>query len=129
MPVLRSTALFTRLLTICPRQAPPCFRAAARYKPGMGEPDGQALLCHRCGAELVGGRDQFYHVRITAVADPTPPHIDEADLQADLEKEIQDLLNELRGLGERELANQVFRRLTIQLCARCYAQWIENPAG
>jgi hypothetical protein len=30
-------------------------------------------------------------------------------------------------MSERELMDQVFRRLTIHLCGTCYRQWIEDP--
>jgi hypothetical protein len=32
-------------------------------------------------------------------------------------------------MSEREAMDQVFRRLTVFLCNRCYQDWIENPAG
>jgi hypothetical protein len=86
-------------------------------------------LCHRCGAELTPGEGNFYVVRIEAVADPTPPNISQEDLQGDLDSKIESLLRQTRGMSERELMDQVYRRLTLCLCARCYADWIENPAG
>ena len=95
----------------------------------MGAEDGTPLLCHRCGADLAPGAGNFYIVRIIAVADPTPPTITEADLETDIESEIQRLLDELRGLSEQEAADQVFRRLTVHLCARCFNEWIEDPTG
>jgi len=87
-----------------------------------------ALLCHRCGVDLTPGEGDFYVVRIEAFADPTGPHITDADLDADIEAAIERILEELRGLSEAELMDQVYRRLTIHLCGRCYRQWIEDPA-
>ncbi len=87
------------------------------------------LLCHRCGATLTPGKGNFYVVRIEALADPSPPNLDEADLAgADLEEAIEQALEQHRGLSQQEIMDQVYRRLTIHLCARCYAQWIEDPA-
>ena len=88
-----------------------------------------SLLCHRCGADLTPGKGDFYVVRITAVADPTPPHIDQVDLGVDVETEIQSLLDEMEGQTAQQLTDQVYRRMTIHLCADCYAAWIEDPTG
>ena len=87
------------------------------------------LFCHRCGTQLTPGSGNFYVVAITAVADPTPPTFTEEDLQRDLESEIQKTIDHIRGMSEQELTDQVFRRLTLHLCTRCYAEWIENPTG
>jgi len=95
----------------------------------MGESEDTVLLCHRCGAELTPGQGDFYVVRILAVADPTPPPISPEDLEADIDQEMEEIMEEASRLSEQELTDQVFRRLTIHLCGRCYAEWIENPAG
>lgn len=86
------------------------------------------LLCHRCGAELTPGESNFYVVRIEAFADPTPPNITEADLDADLDEAIERAIQQLREMSETEAMDQVYRRLTIHLCRTCYAAWIESPA-
>ena len=89
-----------------------------------------ALLCHRCGAELTPGEGNLYVVRIEAFADPSPPNLSEADVaQADLDAAIEQAIEQLRGMSEQEIMDQVYRRLTIHLCRRCYGEWIENPAG
>jgi len=87
------------------------------------------VFCHRCAAQLTPGEGNFYVVRILAVADPHPPDIDENDLEIDIETEVHQLIEEMHDLSAQELNDQVFRRLTIHLCATCYADWIENPAG
>ena len=78
---------------------------------------------------LKPGVGNFYVVRIEAFADPTPPNLTEADLAVDIDKVIEDILEEIRHTSETELMDQVYRRLTIHLCGRCYAEWIENPAS
>jgi hypothetical protein len=35
----------------------------------------------------------------------------------------------LHDASERELCDQVYRRVTLHLCRACYEPWIENPAG
>lgn len=87
------------------------------------------LFCDHCSVELHLGRGDFYVVKIEAVADPTPPEFTEEDLQRDHRREIQQLLAQVEKMSEREAMDQVFRRLTIFLCNRCYQGWIEDPAG
>lgn len=91
--------------------------------------DDSPLFCDRCSTQLVPGKGNFFVVNIEAVADPSPPNIDEEDLHKDHRREIQELVEEMRGLSQQELLDQVYRRVTILLCLRCYAEWIENPAG
>jgi hypothetical protein len=91
--------------------------------------DDAPLFCDRCSAELVPGKGNFYVVNIEAVADPFPPDIDENDLHGDLRKDFSQLAEQMRGLSERELLDQVYRRVTIYLCLQCYTHWIENPTG
>jgi hypothetical protein len=87
------------------------------------------LFCARCAAELHPGRGDFYLVRIEAVADPTSPAFSAEDLIRDAKAEIADLLGQLKGFSERELLDQVYRRVVLHLCTPCYRQWIEHPAG
>lgn len=96
---------------------------------GHATPDDSPLLCARCAAELTPGKGQFYVVRIEAVADPTPPSFSEDDLKRDHRAEIERLVSQMRDLSERELMEQVYRRLVLCLCGPCYRVWIENPAG
>jgi len=79
--------------------------------------------------ELVPGEGSFYVVRIEAFADPTPPEFTDEDLRRDTRAEIDRLLTQLQDLSEQEAMDQVYRRMTIYLCAPCYRKWIENPTG
>ena len=87
------------------------------------------LFCHRCGAVLEPGRGNFYVARIEAFADPTPPPITAEQLRGDIAGQIDELIGQMRDSSERELADQVHRRLTLHLCESCYAHWIERPTG
>ena len=87
------------------------------------------LFCDRCTEELVPGKGNFYVVKIEAVADPSPPTFDEQDLGKDPRQEIDELIEQSRDLSQQELLDQVYRRVTLYLCIRCYNDWIENPAG
>jgi hypothetical protein len=95
----------------------------------MDEADQLPLWCARCRAELRPGAGDFYAVRIEAMADPTPPEFSDDDLQRDTQAEIARLMSQMRDLSERELMDQVYRRVVLYLCGPCYRQWIENPVG
>ena len=91
--------------------------------------DQSPLLCARCGIELKPGTGSFYVVRIEALADPTPPSFSEEDLQHDPRAEIERLIEQMRESSERELLDEVYRRLVVYLCGPCYRRWIEDPVG
>jgi hypothetical protein len=76
---------------------------------------------------LTRGEGSFYVVRIEAFADPTPPDIDADEAITDFAAEWERLLDQMRDMSEQELMDQVYRRMTIQLCAMCYAEWIDDP--
>lgn len=95
----------------------------------MPEPEETHLLCHRCGAVLTPGRGDFYVVKIEAVADPSPPEFTPEDFWRDTGEEIDRLIERMSEMSERELAEQVYRRMTLHLCGRCYRRWIEDPTG
>ncbi len=87
-----------------------------------------SLLCHRCGRELFPGRGDFYVVRIEAIADPSPPDLEGWVDPHELAERIDELIEQMRHMTERELMDQVYRRLTLHLCGDCYRVWIEDPA-
>jgi hypothetical protein len=96
----------------------------------MSKSEHVQLLCHRCGAMLAPGEGNFYVVRIEAFADPTPSNLSGEELaELDVDAEISRLLEQIRDMSARELMDQVYRRLTMHLCGKCYRQWIEDPAG
>jgi hypothetical protein len=89
--------------------------------------DSPPVLCHRCGCDLSPGRGDLYVVRIEAFADPYPPVLEAKDLLEDIPAEIDRLIRQMEHMSSCELSEQVYRRLTVHLCAGCYAQWIEDP--
>ena len=97
----------------------------------MGKLDHVHLFCHRCGTQLQAGKGNFYMVRIEAFADPTAPNLADVDLgdETDVDAEFDRLIDQMKNMSERELMDQVHRRLTMHLCGSCYRHWIENPAG
>ena len=93
----------------------------------MDESREDRLSCARCSAELRPGKGDFYVVHIEAVADPSPPCFSEDDCNRDPRAEIERLIEQMGDLSERELLDQVYRRLVVYLCGPCYRQWIEDP--
>src|SRR5690242_7656038 len=91
--------------------------------------DAAPLFCARCAVPLRPGAGDFYRVHITAVADPAPPVVETIPSAADLRREIERLVVQMQDVSEREALDQVYRRLTLHLCAACYRHWIEDPAG
>jgi hypothetical protein len=91
--------------------------------------DAAPLRCARCAAALRPGAGDFYRVTIEAVADPTTPSFSAEELAEDLRAKIEQLLARMEGVSERELLEQVYRRLTLYLCGPCYRRWIKNPTG
>ena len=87
------------------------------------------IFCLRCSRRLRPGLGNFYVVRVEAFADPTPPALPLGESPIDPGEEIDRLIDQMAGMTERELMDQVHRRLTLHLCSRCYASWIEDPAG
>jgi hypothetical protein len=87
------------------------------------------LFCARCADELQPGGGNFYQVTIEAIADPTPPAVEDAPSPADLREQIENLIAQMEGLSAQEALDQVYRRLTLYLCAPCYQEWIEDPTG
>jgi hypothetical protein len=91
--------------------------------------DDSPLFCARCSVELRPGEGNFYQVTIEAVADPFPPDVSDEELARDHRREIERLLAAMEGMSERELLDQVHRRMLLHLCGPCYGEWIENPTG
>ncbi len=87
------------------------------------------LFCARCARELVPGQGNFFVVKIEAAADPGPMVVSDRDLASDPRRAIEELIRQMQDLSQQEMMDQVFRRLIIYLCTRCYREWIENPAG
>jgi hypothetical protein len=91
------------------------------------EYDDTPIFCARCSTELKPGTGDFYVVRIEALADPSSPRFSDEDMKRDHRAEIERLIAQMRDLSEREISDQVYRRLILHLCGPCYHRWIEDP--
>jgi hypothetical protein len=50
-------------------------------------------------------------------------------MENDLRQQIEDLLAQMSDVSQQEAMDQVYRRVTIFLCAKCCQEWIEDPTG
>ncbi len=97
--------------------------------PAPSNPTDWPLVCLRCGSELTTGEGSFYVVKIEAYADPSPPTITGDEDPGSIAVEFDALVAQLSELSEQELMDQVYRRMVVLLCRRCYTSWIDNPVG
>ena len=95
------------------------------YSPDVASP----AICHKCGALLTPGKGDFYIVHVEAFAENSPPVITLEELLKDHTQEMRQIAEQLKGLSEQEMMDQVHRQMTFFLCMACYRQWIENPTG
>jgi len=86
-------------------------------------------ICRRCSAVLTPGRGDFYIVEVQAYAENSSPVITLEDLAKDHKEEMDKLVEQMEGLSEQEMMDQVHRHMTFFLCTPCYRFWIENPTG
>jgi hypothetical protein len=92
--------------------------------------ESEPLFCGHCSRILTPGRGEFYVVRIDAVADPTPPRLDDLDQDpVEIGRQISALFEKLKDQSAQEAMDQVFRRVVLHLCNACYVRWIENPTN
>lgn len=91
----------------------------------LASDDDSPIFCARCFKELTPGKGEFYVVTIDSTADPTPPVLDEADMDRDYKSEINAIVAQLHELSPTDQTH----RMTIHLCLACHTEWIEKPAG
>ncbi len=101
----------------------------ASYTRLMSTAGEHPLFCDRCTTELHPGRGDFFVIRIEAVADPSPPLLDESTAKRSARNSMRELIDAAEDLTKQELMDQIYRRLTIYLCSECYRVWSENPSG
>jgi hypothetical protein len=98
----------------------------------MGVPDPEpAGLCDRCLKELFGGRGEFYEVTIDARVDSSPPILDtprKLTLE-EMNEQWGKVIQQLESTPQVDAENQVHCRRRLLLCASCFHDWIDSPAG
>lgn len=87
------------------------------------------LTCDRCQETLLLDSNVRYLASIDVRAAYDPMEISPADLAADLQAEMSQLLEQLEGLSQPELENQVHFHAEVDLCPRCQRALIAFLAG
>ncbi|HEV7299565.1 MAG TPA: hypothetical protein VGN72_09395 [Tepidisphaeraceae bacterium] len=86
------------------------------------------LTCHLCGVAIKPGA--HYVVRIDVFADAEMPIVDIDGLaDADMAKQMQSLLDQMKGMTADELQDDVHRRFEYRLCHACQRRVLANPLG
>jgi hypothetical protein len=93
------------------------------------ESTGDEIVCHRCGAMRQQPGPAFYIIRIEAFAEHSDETATLEEIGHDIQTELRYILEEARGLSAHELMDQVYRRMVLHLCPRCYRRWIDNPVA
>ncbi len=85
--------------------------------------------CPAISARPVGLYDS-YVVRIDVFAEPSSPPISAEELQeADFSQQLADLMQQLDGVTEEQMQDDVHRRFEYRLCPACHKRFLANPLG
>jgi hypothetical protein len=84
--------------------------------------------CDLCKRELEPGEDLRYVVKIEIYAAFDPVVVDEEDDRDHLQ-EIQDYLERLEDADSDRLGDEVYQRLSFDLCPECHKKFIRHPLG
>ena len=85
------------------------------------------ISCDRCGKALLVEEPIRYEAVIEVKAAYDPLELTREDLRTDLRAEIAQVLKELEGIDELEAMDQVFKRLTFDLCPACRKTFLGDP--
>ena len=86
------------------------------------------VICDRCGRAIP--REAHYRVRIDVVADPSPPTMTQDDVEeADFDRTLAQLLDEMKGATAEELEGAVARTFEFRICRPCQLRFTRNPLG
>ena len=72
----------------------------------------------------------FYIVRMDVFAEPSVPDVSSDELEeADLERTIDGLIEQMKNMSPDELQDQVHRRFEYRICLDCQKKLLANPLG
>jgi hypothetical protein len=84
--------------------------------------------CELCGTALERG--ELYVVRMDVLADPEMPPVSRGQLDAlDFDAEMNQLLEQMKGMTAEELQNQVHQRFEFRICPACRRKFVRDPLG
>lgn len=87
------------------------------------------ISCDRCGRGLLIDSDVRYLVTVEIKAAYDPMEITRDDLKRDLQAEMRRLLAQMENISEEEAQQQVYQKMTFDLCPACRTQFVRNPLG
>jgi hypothetical protein len=89
---------------------------------------GSESNCDLCGRQIPA--HAHYVVRIDVFADPELPEMSAEEVaKLDIDTELKRLLEEMEGMSEEELQDQVHRRFEYRVCRSCQLKFLANPLG
>jgi hypothetical protein len=84
------------------------------------------MRCELCGEGVKASG--HYVVRMDVFADPSMPE-GLGEEGGDLKGAMAKVIEEMKGLSEEELQDQVHRRFEFVLCGKCHREFLVNPLG
>ncbi len=83
-------------------------------------------VCDRCGQPLDNGTLR-YIAKIQVYAAYDPLEITFEDLNRDYSEEIQQVVKQCEGVGEKQLMDSVYVDFEFDLCPGCQREYIKQP--
>jgi hypothetical protein len=81
-----------------------------------------------CGAKI-DINELRYVLRMDLFAAYDTLKIEQADMERDYEEEIKQLIEKMQGMNPKQLEEDVFKRLSFDLCRACQQKFLKNPLG
>ncbi len=85
------------------------------------------FCCDMCGKPLLVDEDVRYILKVEVFAAYDPMELTEDDLKVDHLKEIRELAQRMAGMDPKDLEDQVYQRMTFDLCPGCRKKYVKNP--
>jgi hypothetical protein len=80
-----------------------------------------------CGKGLLVDEDVRYEVTIEVKSAYDPMEITDEDLKKDHITEIKRLLQQMAGMDQQELEDEVYKVFKFDLCRTCQKKFLKNP--
>ena len=87
----------------------------------------QRVQCDICGRTIPP--HAHYIVNIEVFADPEMPPMSTEELEEMDPQAMAKLLEQMKGMSEAELQDQVHRKFEFKLCRPCQIDFLINPLG
>ena len=81
--------------------------------------------CDRCGDKLRPGA--YYDVSLEVKSDADPLELTSADLRRDTQREIDDLVDEMRDMDPATLEADVYKLMKFRICRTCQQVLLHDP--